>query len=126
MSVVYTGSCYSYEYIPCRIRRYRQKFRPLALSMLVLCLNACTRDIHDHPDLITGKALFNFHCKECHLGSGTGNFLYGVPANKNTDLSTSQISHMIRHNGEPGRNMPIFATMGNSEVIKIAEYLKEM
>ena len=88
-------------------------------------LTGCSRDLHDHPGLVTGKQLFEHHCAECHKTSGMGTFLKGVPANKDTKLSTWQISHKLRM-GDSAGAMPIFETMSVDETMKISTYLKRM
>jgi len=87
-------------------------------------LSACSRDVHEHPELTTGKQLFDYHCSDCHGVSGEGKFLKGVPANRDTNLQTVQITHKIRE-GDSGR-MPKFDSMPPQEARKIALYLKRI
>ena len=94
--------------------------------LLVVALNGCSKDLHDHPELVTGEQLFNYHCSECHKETGKGKFLKGVPSNRNTHFSTFQIAHKVKKGGGSGSKMPAFTKMSDEESIKIAEYVKSL
>ncbi len=106
---------------------FRLKFAFIALNYLCFgFLTGCENDIHDHPDLVTGKQLFEYHCSSCHKKTGEGNFLLGVPSNKNTELSVSQVSHKIRSNEVAGNKMPSFESMSEEESKMISAYVKTL
>jgi len=92
----------------------------------ICCLNACSKEIHDHPEQITGKQLFELHCSNCHKVTGTGKFLKGVPANKDTLLTKSQIEHKIRDKSSGNEKMPSFPKMSALEAANISAYLKSL
>ena len=98
------------------------------LLALTLFLHGCSSDVdqHDHPELTTGKQLFEFHCASCHHNAGNGNFLAGVPANKDTKLSSSQIVEFIAGRHRENSDMPVWTKMPKGEAIKIAGYLKTL
>jgi len=93
-----------------------------------LILTGCSTDLdeHDHPGLSSGKALFEFHCSECHRSSGDGNFLAGVPANKGTELSSAQVISFMRGAHRENSAMPKWTSMPDAEAAKIASYLKSL
>lgn len=92
----------------------------------VIVLSGCDKDIHNHPNLITGKQLFDYHCAGCHAETGRGNFLKGVPANKNTSLAAWQVAHKIRIEANDKRKMPLYPNMSTQEVELIASYVKQL
>lgn len=98
----------------------------IALFFVMITFNGCSDDVHNHPQLTTGEELFEYHCSGCHKQSGKGNFLKGVPANRDTILSTLQITHKIKSGSEGGSKMPSFQTMSEKEAQKIATYLKNI
>ncbi len=106
--------------------KHRNLFYP---PIITLALTACNSggDLHDHPNLKTGKQLFEFHCASCHSKDGHGQFLKAIPSNRDTKLSIQQIVTHIRKNktGEK-RTMPLFAKMGSDEARKIALYLMDL
>jgi len=103
--------------------------RILLLSAIVgFTLAGCSkhRDQHDHPDLSTGEALFNYHCAECHGEDGTGRLVKGTPANILTRKGYQEIVNFIIGDTEHTRKMPVFATMPRVEAGKIATYLLQL
>ncbi len=98
----------------------------LLLCWCFLMFSGCSHDKHDHPDLRTGKQLFDYHCAECHKKTGKGQFLKGIPANKGTALSAGQVSHKVKFNDGAQSKMPSFPEMSNFEAQKIASYLKKL
>ena len=107
------------------IRRVLRRNVILLLSAMLL-LAGCGQDMHDHPDLVTGEQLFNYHCASCHKPGGQGNFLKGVPANKGTDLSIFQIAHKVQSGAGENSAMPVFAGMSYDEARKIAAYVQRL
>ncbi len=91
-------------------------------------LSGCEQDVHDHPELTTGKQLFEYHCSSCHKSTGTGHFLKGVPANKDTDLAIWQIKHKIKDKAsqDSKTRMPSFPNMSSEEALLIAQYVKNL
>jgi len=93
-----------------------------------LLLTGCStdRDEHDHSGLSSGKALFEFHCSECHRSSGDGNFLAGIPANRGTELSSAQVISFMRGAHRENSAMPKWTSMPDAEAAMIASYLKSL
>lgn len=107
------------------------KINNIIVSLLMITfLVACESDKnpHDHPELKTGKQLYDFHCAACHGENGTGNFLSGIPANRNTQLTIDQIIKRVlaKEPGDSKRKMPVFPEMSQEEAHKIAAYLLEL
>lgn len=99
----------------------------LALMGVTALLSGCSDDdSHNHPELKTGKQLFEHHCAGCHHSAGNGNFLAGVPANKGTSLSNAQIVKFMRDTHRENSKMPAFEGMPDEEATKIAGYLKSL
>jgi len=101
-------------------------FYTLVVCLLLVTISSCSKDIHEHPDLVTGKQLFNYHCAGCHKDTGKGQFLKGIPSNRNTVLSSAQIIHKISTNDGEEVKMPSFPKMSQAEAIAIVSYLKQM
>ncbi len=93
---------------------------------ILLILSGCDKDVHNHPELVTGKQLFEHHCAGCHQSDGGGKFLKGVPANKNTQLSEVQLRHKLRGSKMEGSIMPSFPNMSEQEAEKISHYVKSL
>lgn len=95
-----------------------------AVILILFCLTACNKDQHNHPQLTSGKALFEYHCAPCHQKNGLGTFLKGVPANIATEKSQPEIVwHIQQGNRPPQSRMPVYSNMPNAEANKIAYYL---
>ena len=92
------------------------------LSALVF-LVSCSRDVHDHPKLTTGKQFFEHHCANCHGEAGTGNFIKGIPANIVTEKNSRELINKIRAGKGHKTGMPIFRKMSLVEAQFIARYL---
>jgi len=93
-----------------------------------LVLAACSKysDKHDHPHLVTGEALFNYHCSACHGQDGTGMLADQTPANILTLRGRDGIIEYITQPVNPNRKMPVFANMPPAEAAKIASHLLEL
>lgn len=99
----------------------------LAFVSVAVFLSGCSsEDSHNHPELKTGKQLFEHHCASCHHSAGNGNFLAGVPANRGTSLSNAQIVEFMRDTHRENSKMPAFNGMPDEEATKIAGYLKSL
>lgn len=97
----------------------------LVWLLYVGLLPACTdRDDHAHPQLKTGKQLYDHHCAACHRGEGEGSLLRGVPPVSYTDLTLRKMVDLIRgHTRAQGSRMPSFANMPTREAEAIAVYI---
>ncbi len=102
------------------------KFILFVLPPVLVAMTGCSADNHDHPDLVTGHQLFEYHCAPCHKADGSGVFLKGVPANRDTELSVWQIIHKVQDGSEEKSQMPNFSKMPEQEAAKIAIYLKQL
>ena len=101
--------------------------RKLLLLLPAVLLASCSDSgDHNHPELTTGKELFEFHCASCHHNAGNGNFLAGVPANKDTSMSKAQIAAFVRDAHREGSKMPVWKGMPDQEANKIAAYVKSL
>lgn len=100
--------------------------RSVSLVVSVLVLAGCSTDEHDHPELVSGKQLYDYHCAPCHKEDGSGTFLKGAPANRDTDLSVWQIIHKVQSGTEGKSRMPSFEKMPAQEATRIALYLKQL
>jgi len=100
--------------------------RRITLVLMATVLSGCDKDIHNHPELVTGKQLFGYHCASCHTDTGKGNFLKGVPPNRNTSLTDWEIAHKIRIEKNDERKMPLYPNMSHQEAEMIANYVKEL
>ncbi len=98
----------------------------LASCLLLATVVGCSNDTHDHPKLVTGKQLFDHHCSGCHKITGKGNFLKGVPSNRDAALSSGQIKHKITIKDKDGAKMPSFPKMNEAEITKITSFLKQL
>jgi len=98
----------------------------LAGIVCALVSTGCDRgDVHDHPQLKTGEALYNHHCAACHQHTGGGAFLDGIPAVKYTPMKIREIVDHIRGHGRPDdTRMPQFSDMSVHEAQKIAVYIR--
>jgi mono/diheme cytochrome c family protein len=98
------------------------------LIVLMTLMSGCggDDDLHNHPDLVTGQQLFDYHCASCHQTTGTGSFLKGIPGTKDTELSVDQIRHKIAKSEGGKVAMPAFPNMPEEEALKIANYIKQM
>ena len=107
----------------------RNYLKTALLVVAVQSLQGCgeAADDHNHPELTTGKALYEFHCAECHKSTGSGSFLSGIPANKDTELSSTQVVELLRGiHRDGGESMPVWKGMSTQEAAKIATYLKTL
>ena len=98
----------------------------LVFFILLFSLSGCSRDNHDHPANITNKQLFEVHCAECHGEGGTGSFLLGAPANKDSKLLNLQIRKKMKEGSGTGSAMPVYHDMPDDEVKRIVTYLRSL
>jgi mono/diheme cytochrome c family protein len=93
-----------------------------SIAVLTAC-NSAHND-HDHPDLVSGKELYEHHRSDCHGQGGQGNLLKGIPSNLFTQFNQSELADLIvQGRKHEGRNMPVMEKMSNSEARKIVTYL---
>ncbi len=96
----------------------------ILIALISFCLNACTKDKHNHQNLSTGEEYYNEHCTACHNKEGSGTFLKGIPANIATNKNKTEIIlHIKRGSQDKHSQMPIFPNMPDDEAKKIANYL---
>lgn len=96
--------------------------------ILFLWLLSCSKkdfDIHDHPELTTGKDFYNFHCASCHRESGMGQVIKGIPPVVYTNLTHSKMRKLIMR-GHEGGKMNVFKKMPKDEARKITRYVKKL
>ena len=88
-------------------------------------LPGCSDDSgdHKHPELTSGKQLFEHHCSECHQKDAKGKFFYGFPDLVKLKLDINKIRLQVLGKESPERKMPSFSSMPDDEVQKIAEYI---
>ena len=98
-------------------------FIPFLLSVFTLV--GCSDDAggHKHPELSSGKQLFEHHCAECHQKDAKGKYFYGFPDLVDLKLDINRIRVQVLGEDTPGRKMPSFSSMPDEEVQKIAEYI---
>jgi mono/diheme cytochrome c family protein len=94
----------------------------LVLICLLGALSGCTRT---EPEM-DGKALYEKYCARCHKSTGKGNFLLGVPPNKNTQLSYWEIKNKIRNGSGKHSKMPTFKHLSDAQAGLIANYLMSL
>jgi len=104
------------------------KFSIYYLLIILIFISACSEkkpaDDHNHPELTTGKQLFDFHCASCHGKSGKGQFIEGIPANVLTKKSPKMVRTKIKFGDEtPNSIMPKFESMPKEEAILIVKHL---
>jgi mono/diheme cytochrome c family protein len=99
--------------------------RSIGIVMIVTLLTACSKvdDTHDHPSLMTGEALFNYHCAGCHGEDGTGKLVDRTPSNILTKKGRLAIADYITSNTGGSRTMPVFSAMPRAEALEIASHL---
>ena len=92
-------------------------------ACLVMSAAGCSEDQHDHPKLITGEQLYNFHCAKCHRKDGTGILFDSRPANILSQKSPEEMITYITTDTNHNRLMPAFKSMPLDEAEFIAEHL---
>jgi len=94
----------------------------------LLWLISCSQqdfDVHDHPELTTGKDYYDFHCANCHRKSGMGQVIKGIPPATYSKLTHSKMRKKIM-NGHEGSKMNIFKKMPKGEARKITRYVTKL
>jgi len=98
----------------------------LVFIFALLLLSACTNDdAHNHPNNISAKELYELHCAGCHKKLGQGKFLKGIPPNRYTQLTISEIVKKIKTGEQHQSDMKVFNNMEQQEAKRIAIYLLE-
>ncbi len=92
---------------------------PIALALLSGCSGEPAADSTD------GKVLYNHYCADCHKADGSGSFLEGVPANRETAMSEAQLVRVILHGKASMPNMPNFGHLSEEQAKAIAVYVHE-
>ena len=97
------------------------KLRGLILLVFVLAAWSPAALYALGPD---GQALFEANCVVCHRKSGEGSIGLPLQKSKFSSLSDEYLKKTIR-NGRPGRIMPAFDRLSDSQVDAIVAYLRE-
>ena len=71
-----------------------------------------------------GEALFESHCVVCHRKAGEGSIGLPLQKSKFSAMTNEYLHKTIRH-GRPGRLMPAFDRLSDSQVDAIVAYLRE-
>lgn len=71
-----------------------------------------------------GQSLFKANCVVCHRQDGAGSIGLPLQKNKFSTLSDDYLGKTIRH-GRPGRVMPAFDALSDSQVDAIIAYLRQ-
>ena len=74
------------------------------------------------PSAASGEELFGHYCAECHHSDGSGSFLEGVPANRNTRMNEQQVVELILY-GHEDTSMPVFKQLEPLQAELIAQHL---
>jgi mono/diheme cytochrome c family protein len=100
--------------------------RTVAVIMLaVLGASGC----EEAPDptarsKMSGEALFDHYCAACHGNAGQGKLIKGVPPNRYTELSHSDVVNLILKGSQhPRHPMPAVASLSPSEAAKVATFV---
>ncbi|MCU7938115.1 MAG: cytochrome c [gamma proteobacterium symbiont of Bathyaustriella thionipta] len=95
--------------------------------MIISLVMSCNNEQHNHPELNTGKDLYNYHCASCHKKNGSGMFLKGIPANITTNKNQTEIILHIKNGVQSKQSqMPVFSDMPDGEAYKIANHLLKL
>ena len=71
-----------------------------------------------------GKALFESFCADCHGKKGEGKFLHGIPPNRHTEKSVTEVVRQIREGSNHAKHpMPPMPQITPEEAHKISKYL---
>ncbi len=91
----------------------------LSLTVLTACLPSAE---HDHPQLRSRDALYEYHCVGCHGKDGRGGTVSLAEANflEKRMTHAAMINYLLRNNN-PDRKMPVFDTMLRSEAMLIID-----
>ncbi|MGH1461026.1 MAG: c-type cytochrome [Neptuniibacter sp.] len=92
-------------------------------ALLLVTLVGCGSE--ELPENANGRELFIHYCSSCHEKDGGGNFMKGIPANSNSDMSASDIMSLIRQGHIDKPEMPVFDNLSRREALLISNYVKE-
>lgn len=101
--------------------------KPVIATIAALCLPLLGGCMDDKPkSSASGESLFNHYCANCHQQSGTGSFLEGVPANRDTKLTQQEVVNLVLYGREDKPGMPQFRDqLTPTQAKKVAEHLLE-
>jgi len=105
-----------------------KRITTLVIFISLYGLISCSQpdfDIHDHPELTTGKDYYNFHCANCHRKSGMGQVIKGIPPVTYSKLTHSKMRKKIM-NGHEGSKMNVFEKMPKDEARRITRYVSKL
>ncbi|SBS32149.1 Cytochrome c6 [Marinomonas aquimarina] len=94
------------------------------LTVLLLGLFGCTDKKQATTDVQNGNELYSMYCASCHKESGNGQFLAGIPRNRDTQYSVNEVSDLIRVGHQDKPSMPTFSQLTPAQAYAIAAYLK--
>lgn len=80
-------------------------------------------DNHNHPELTSGKKLYDHHCAGCHGVKGAGKFIDGIPPNALTQKTPAMVMKKIRFGDNQKSVMPVFVNMSEDEAELIVGHL---
>jgi cytochrome c553 len=101
--------------------------RLVTLFFMAFIATSCSHfDDHNHPEITTAAALYNYHCAECHGEDGTGKLVDRTPANILTSHSREWIVSYVTTNINPRRKMPVFSAMPKAEIAAISTHLLKL
>lgn len=94
------------------------------LAALLVLLAGCTDKNSATTDVQNGKKLYSMYCANCHGENGTGQFLAGIPRNRDTHFSVNEVAELIRLGHSNMEKMPTFSQLTPAQAYAIASYLK--
>lgn len=92
----------------------------MALTGLTACLPS---EEHNHPQLTSRDALYEFHCGECHGKDGLGGTVDQATANLMRRISYNEMMEYVINDVNPERQMPVFDSMTRGEAQMIIDYV---
>ena len=96
------------------------KMMSLLFFTMILALAGCSNKPDSSAD---GHALYDYHCADCHRQDGHGNFLEGIPSNRGTYLSPSEVKTLITQGLSSKPAMPPVQGLTDEQADKIVSYL---
>ena len=101
-------------------------FIVLPLSLFLASCSKKDPDTHEHPESFTGADFYMAHCAECHLSSGMGKVLAGIPAVFYSEMTHSGMRKFIMSGASPDDNHHQFNKMPKSEARKITQHVDSL
>ncbi|WP_067216461.1 c-type cytochrome [Marinomonas gallaica] len=95
------------------------------LLFIMISMLGCSKKNEEKTNIQSGKELYGAYCASCHRDRGTGNFLFGIPRIKDTELTMSEIDQLIRYDHKDDKKMPMFSQLTSPQAYSIASYIKK-